>query len=129
MKIKYKRKHKRLNLILGIVWLVNGIIQVCFNDNTSWLGYSWFILSALYLVIYYNQSKSKYLSVENGVIKENWLFGKSLQLNDIKTIRHFSAEYILKTEHKKMRINISVIENDSLIELTAVLKKLDVKWL
>ena len=51
-----------------------------------------------------------------------------MNLNEIKRIRHFAGEYILKSELKKMKINIDFIESESLSKLKTELKKLDVEW-
>lgn len=128
MKIRYKKKQVNLNLFLGIVWLANAIVQTVVNENPSWFDYIWYLLSGFYLIAYFYQKKEKYLTIENGIIKQNWPFGKKMNLTEIKRIRHFAGEYILKTELDKMKINIDLIEEDSLSELKAELKKLNVEW-
>ncbi|WP_026778056.1 hypothetical protein [Polaribacter sp. Hel_I_88] len=128
MRIRYKKKQVNLNLYLGIIWFANGIVQTVFNENSSWFDYFWFLLSGTYLIIYFYQKKEKYLTVENGIIKQNWPLGKKMKLNEIKRIKHFAGEYILKSELKKMKINISLIEEESLSELKSELKKLNVEW-
>jgi hypothetical protein len=78
------------------------------------------------LIIYFYQKKEKYLTLENGIIKQNWPFGK--KMNEIKRIRHFAEEYTLKPELQIMKINIDLIEEESLSELKTELKKLNVEW-
>ncbi|MFK7833567.1 MAG: hypothetical protein AB8B52_09840 [Winogradskyella sp.] len=97
-------------------------------DNQSWFNYIWFLLAAIYLAMYYQGNKAKYLSIDNGIIKENWLFGKSLVLEDIQVVNHFAGEYILKTDDKSLTIEISAIENDSLLKLHERLKQLEGEW-
>ena len=128
MRIQYKKKQVNLNLYLGLLWLVNGIIQTVRNENVDLFDYFWFLISGIYLLIYFYQKKEKYLTLENGFIKQNWPYGKKMNLNEIKRIRHFAGEYILKSELKKMKINIQSINEESLLELKTELKKLDVEW-
>ncbi len=128
MRIKYKKKQVNLNLYLGLMWFANGIVQTVFNENSSWFDYFWFLMSGTYLIIYFYQKKEKYLTIENGIIKQNWPFGKKMKLNEIKRIKHFAGEYIIKSELKKMKINIGLIEDESLSELKSELKKLNVEW-
>tara|TARA_B110000208_G_scaffold75519_1_gene97108 strand:+ start:135 stop:524 length:390 start_codon:yes stop_codon:yes gene_type:complete len=128
MRIQYEKKQVNLNLYLGLLWLVNGIIQTVRNENVDLFDYFWFLISGIYLLIYFYQKKEKYLTLENGIIKQNWPFGKKMKLKEIKGIKHFSGEYILKSELKKMKINISLIESESLSKLKTELKKLDVEW-
>ena len=113
---------------MGIFWLIYGIVLVVFNEDMNWFDYVWFVFSGIYLIIYFYQKKEKYLTLENGFIKQNWPFGKKMNLNEIKRIRHFAGEYILKSELKKMKINIDFIESESLSKLKTELKKLDVEW-
>jgi hypothetical protein len=128
MKIRYKKKQVNLNLFLGIVWLANAIVQTVVNENPSWVDYIWYLLSGFYLITYFYQKKEKYLTIENGIIKQNWPFGKKLNLTEIKRIRHFAGEYILKTELNEMKINIALIDENSLSDLKSELKKLNTEW-
>ena len=128
MKILYKKKIVNSNLILGIVWLVFGIISIVFREESNPFDYVWLVFSGIYLVLYFYQKNEKYLTIKNGVIKQNWPLGKEMNLNDIKQIRHFAGEYILKSETKKIAINIDLIDGKSIEELKTELKKLNVNW-
>jgi len=79
--------------------------------------------------IYLHLKVKYYLSIENNIIKQNYIFGKKIDLSEIKSIKHFAGEYILKTDKRKMRIDIGSIEKSSLAELIDELKKLDVQWI
>jgi hypothetical protein len=129
MRIRYKKKQVNLNLFLGIVWLANAIVQTVVNENPSWFDYIWYVLSGFYFITYFYQKKEKYLTIENGIIKQNWPFGKKLNLIEIKRIRHFAGEYILKTELNEMKINIGLIDEESLSDLKSELKKLNAEWI
>ena len=128
MRIRYKKKQVNLILNLGLLWLVNGIFQIVFNENPKEIHYYWFVLSGLHLIIYFYQKKGEYLTIENGIIKQNWPFGKKINLDEVKSIRHFAGEYILKSESQKMKIDIQLIDEESLPNLKAELKKLNVEW-
>ena len=128
MKIGYKKRHLNVNLIFGLIWLVWFFIGVFGKEEPNWTDYGWIVISLMYLGMYFYQKNYNYLTIENGFIKQNWPFGKKLNLNEIKRIRHFAGEYILKSELKKMKINIDFIESESLSKLKTELKKLDVEW-
>ena len=84
----------------------------------------------LSLLSFYLFIKTKhYLIIEDNIIKQNYIFGKKMNLAKIKTIKHFAGEYILRTEKIKMTITVDVIDQNSLLDLTTELKKLDVKWI
>ena len=128
MKIGYKKRHLNVNLIFGLIWLVWFFIGVFGKEEPNWTDYGWIVISLMYLGMYFYQKNYNYLTIENGIINVNGPFGKKLNLNEIKRIRHFAGEYILKSELKKMKINIQLINEESLLELKTELKKLDVEW-
>lgn len=128
MKIGYKKRHLNVNLIFGLFWLLWFFIGVFGKEEPNWTDYGWIVISLMYLGMYFYQKNYNYLTIENGFIKQNWPFGKKMNLNEIKRIRHFGGEYILKSELKKMKINIQLINEESLLELKTELKKLDVEW-
>jgi hypothetical protein len=128
MKIPYKKKQLNINLILGIVWLINGIIQTYFDEKLRWYNFGWFILSGVYFIIYVNQKTKNYLTIENGIIKENYPFGRKINLDEIKLIKHFAGDIILKTEKTELTINTLLIDEKSIPELKTELKKLNVEW-
>jgi hypothetical protein len=45
------------------------------------------------------QRQNKYLTIENG-FKENSPFGKKINLTDIKQIKKFAGDYIIKKQKK-----------------------------
>ena len=128
MKIKYKPKHLNLNLIFGLFWLIWFFIGVFGKEEPNWTDYGWFFISLMYLGIYYYQKKYNYLSIENGIINVNGPFGKKLNLTEIKWIKKFAGDYILKTDEKELTINTQIINPSSLAELNAELEKLNVEW-
>lgn len=129
MRIRYKKKQVKLNFILAIVWLIYGTVLIMFNDDVNWFEYDWFVFSAIYFIMYLYQKKEKYLTIENGIIRQNWPFGKKMNLNEIKRIRYFSGDYILKSEKRKLTINTQLIANESLLDLKSELNKLNAKWI
>lgn len=128
MKIPYKKKQLNINLILGIVWLIYGIVQTYFDEKLRWYNFGWFFLSGVYFIIYINQKTKNYLTIENGIIKENYPFGKKINLDEIKLIKHFAGDIILKTGKTELTINTLLIDEKSIPELKTELKKLNVEW-
>ena len=78
----------------------------------------------MYFYEYFNQ----YLTIGNGIIKINSPFGKKMNLAEIKRIKKFAGDYILKTEKAELTINTQMIDPNSLAELNAELEKLNVEW-
>ena len=68
------------------------------------------------------------MTIENGIINVNGPFGKKINLTEIKRIKKFAGDYILKTDKNELTINTQIIEPKSLTELNAELEKLNVEW-
>jgi hypothetical protein len=58
----------------------------------------------------------------------NGPLGKKLKLTEIKRIKKFAGDYILKTDKKELTINTQFIEPNSMVELNAELEKLNIEW-
>tara|TARA_R110002124_G_scaffold171966_2_gene339645 strand:- start:13 stop:402 length:390 start_codon:yes stop_codon:yes gene_type:complete len=128
MRIGYKKRNLNINLILGIVWLIFGLLSLNYNGENRWTDYGYLVFGILYLILYLNQKRNKYLTIENGILKINGSFGKKINLNEIKQIKKFAGDYILKSDKKKLTINTQIIDPNSLVELNAELEKLNVEW-
>ena len=128
MEIKYKKRHLNVNLISGFFWLIWFLIGVFGKEEPNWTDYGWIFISLMYLGLYFYQKNYKYLTIENGIINVNGPFGKKLNLTEIKRIKKFAGDYIIKTDKKELTINTQIIEPNLLAELNAELKKLNVEW-
>lgn len=79
----------------------------------------------LYLGTYFFEKNKQYLTIENGVISKNQLIPKKINLNEIKQIKKFAGEYILKTDSTDLRVNTELIDPKSLLELNTFLESLN----
>jgi len=127
MKILYSRKKRKYDLFYIIFCLLIGILSLFFSETNHKFLYLYMPLG---LISLYRYIKVKYyLIIEKDVLKQNYIFGKKIDLSEIKSIKHFAGEYILRTDTGKMKIDIGLIEKSSLAELRDELKKLDVQWI
>ncbi len=130
MKIAYKKKHLTTTLIFGLFWLVGFLFGVIIKEGPNWTDYGWIFISLLNLGLYFYQTNYKYLTIENGIINLNgpFPFGKKINMTEIKRIKKFAGDYILKADKKELTINTQIIDPKSLIELNIELEKLNVEW-
>ncbi|MDZ4127680.1 MAG: hypothetical protein U1E02_26455 [Hydrogenophaga sp.] len=126
MKIRFKKKRLKYYLIFGILWLVLGTTAVIFNPE-NFFNYGYLLMGILYAGTYLFENKKQYLTIENGIISKNHLIPKKINLNEIKRIKKFAGDYILKTDSTELRINTELIEENSLAELNTVLEKLNLE--
>lgn len=127
MKIKFRKKRLYANLLLGIVWIILGVLNTVINDEIRWHVYGFFGLGVLYTGHYLYDLTNQYLTIENGTIRKNGLYGygKKINLNEINWIKKIAGAYTLKTEHKNFKINTEMIEEKSLAELNKILAGLN----
>ena len=126
MKILYSKKRRKYDLFYTIFCLLIGILSLFFSETNHIFIYLYMPLG---LISLYRYIKVKYyLIIEKGVLKQNYIFGKKMDLSEIKSIKHFAGEYILRTDKRKMTINISWVDQSSLLDLKDELKKLDAQW-
>ena len=126
MKILYSKKRRKYELFQGIFWILLFILGVLFSDRKNVFFYLNLIMGLIHIYLYLKVKY--YLTLENNIIKQNYIFGKKIDLSEIKSIKHFAGEYILRTDTRKMRIDIGSIEKSSLVDLKGELKKLDALW-
>ena len=127
MKILYSKKKRKYDLFQGIFWILLFAIGVLFSETNHKFFYLYVPLG---LISLYRYIKVKYyLIIEKDVLKQHYIFGKKMELSEIKSIKHFAGEYILRTDTRKMRIDIGSIDQSSLLDLKGELKKLDVQWI
>ncbi len=128
MKIHYKNKTLNTNLFFGLMWLIFGLLGIFTNEKPYWTDYVLLVISILYLVLYFYHKKNQYLTIENGEIFHNYPFGKKINLAEIKVIKKFAGDYILKTDKTELTINTQSIDKKSLVNLNVELEKLNVEW-
>ncbi|MDG1778817.1 MAG: hypothetical protein P8H23_05670 [Flavobacteriaceae bacterium] len=116
-----------MNLILGIVWIILGTLSIVTDDKIRWTDYGYLVIGILYVGHYLYDLKNQYLTIENGTIRKNGLYGywKKINLNEINWIKKFAGDYTLKTEKKELKINTELIDENSLTELNKILAELN----
>src|SRR5690606_38108009 len=126
MKIAYKKKHLRVNLFLGIMWLVLAFLNFNYGE-TNWINYGYLVIALLYLTRWFYQYQNQYLTIDKGIIKENWPFGKEINLDEIQQIKYFAGDLILKTHNSQITINKQLIDEKSFTDLENELKGLNIE--
>lgn len=125
MKIAYKKKHLIVNLFLGIMWLVLAFLNFNYGE-TNWINYGYLVIALLYLTRWFYQYQNQYLTIDKGIIKENWPFGKEINLDEIQQIKYFAGDLILKTNNSQITINKQLIDEKSFTDLENELKGLNI---
>ena len=127
MKIKFKKKRLVINLLLGIVWLILGLVSVFTEEDLRWSNYLYLVTGALYTAHFLYDYYYQYLRIEDNTITVNKLYSwkNKIEIDKIISIKKFAGDYILTSEANKLTINNALIDTESLNELLAILSKLD----
>lgn len=125
MKIEFKKKHLNISLTFGVIWLVFSLFVILIKEKAHWFDYGYLIIAVSYLALYFHQKQNKYISINDEVIKVNGLFGKKINTKDVKQMKRFAGDIILKTDKTELTINTQVIDPDSLNKLEVELEKLN----
>jgi hypothetical protein len=127
MKIRFKKKRLYINLILGLVWTGLGVFSLLEDESLRWTDYGHLVAGILYIGHYLYDLNNQYLTIENGSIRENLLygFGNKINVNEINRIEKYAGDYIIRTLEKELKINTGLIEEKSLEEFNEILKKLN----
>ncbi|WP_400074259.1 hypothetical protein [Zobellia russellii] len=126
MKIRYKKKRLRINLLIVIAWGIPVVLTAFFISQRRWTDYVNIVLFFFYTINFIYEYKNQYLTIADDTITENLLFQtKKTNLNEIIQVKNFAGDYILKTSQKELIINTQIIDPDSLIDLNAVLEQLE----
>lgn len=121
-KIYHKRQQKRLNLLQGIVWLLLGAIGL-FKKKENYFFYAYIVLGFIHLWAFFQDKYKGYISVVNGKLKthHNPFFNKQINLNEVTKVVKSSDTYLLRTNNKEVKINTSLISEESMQQLNEVL--------
>lgn len=129
MKIFLKNRRFYIHLGLGIGWAIIGLGKILDGKNSGWYGYLFLLVALLYIGHFLYDLYNPYLKIENGSIKKNILYGKTLRnklnINEIDEIKRLGGDYMLTAKMKKLRINTSLIKEESLLELEKFLRNLN----
>lgn len=129
MKINYKKKNSKINLIIGVIWFIWFWVGVFTLDRINWYDWGWLVLSLIYILNYFYQRKNQYAEITDEFVKINDpLLGKKLKIEDVKTVRKFAGDYIFKTDKKELTINTQVISSESLNQLNHKIEELGIPW-
>ena len=125
MVVLYKKSRLTFYKVMILFWMSLAILNLLFNESTSWSFYLMLIISIFSVVSYLYSFFNHYLTIENGILKQNQPYGKRINLKEIKTIKKFAGDYTLKTEQKELKINTELIDKDALSELNKILTELN----
>lgn len=126
MKIKYSKNRIFLNGALGATFAISGVLKA-YQGTAELFHYIQLILGSLMVASFFLERKFQYLVIENGRLTKNFFIRKTIQLDEIKSIKTLPGRIKLATPDKKLGINTSVIDEESIKDLYRVLGSLELE--
>jgi hypothetical protein len=125
IKLMYNIKNLRYNIILGGLFILLAGIELIASNEIRYFNIT---LALLYIAPYFYHKKVPFLTIQKGVFKQNWWFGKSIDSKDINEIKYFAGEYIIRSQKKELRIDTHIIDPRDQPLLTDFLRTHQDKW-
>ena len=125
IKLRYNIKNQRYFIIVGGLFILLAGIELIASNEISYFNIT---LALLYIAPYFYHKKVPFLTIQKGVLKQNWWFGKSIDSKDINEIKYFAGEYIIRSQKKELRIDTHIIDPRDQPLLTDFLRTHQDKW-
>ena len=125
IKLRYNIKNQRYYIIAGGLFILLAGIELIASNEIRYFNIT---LALLYIAPYFYHKKVPFLTIQKGVFKQNWWFGKSIDSKDINEIKYFAGEYIIRSQKKELRIDTHIIDPRAQPLLTDFLRTHQDKW-
>lgn len=133
MKIWIKRKWTNLHLVIGLIFIVLGILSVSLKEsvqNVHWTQYGYLVIGLVYIGMYFFTKSKPYLHFENNILKvHSNLKIKEINLKEVESARKFGGDYKFNSLGKEIIINTQMLDPESLKALDSELEKYDIQWI
>ena len=125
IKLRCNIKNQRYYIIAGGLFILLAGIELIASNEIRYFNIT---LALLYIAPYFYHKKVPFLTIQKGVLKQNWWFGKSIDSKDINEIKYFAGEYIIRSQKKELRIDTHIIDPRDQPHLTDFLRTHQDKW-
>jgi hypothetical protein len=125
IKLSYNIKNQRYFIIAGGLFILLAGIELIASNEIRYFNIT---LALLYIAPYFYHKKVPFLTIQKGVLKQNWWFGKSIDSKDINEIKYFAGEYIIRSQKKELRIDTHIINPRDQPLITDFLRTHQDKW-
>lgn len=125
IQLRYNLKNQRYFIIAGALFILLFVIELIASNEIKHFNIA---LALLYIATYFYHKKVPFLTIQKGVLKQHWWFGKRIDSKDINEIKYFAGEYIVRSAQKEIRIDTHLIDPRDQPLLTDFLRTHQDKW-
>ena len=80
-------------------------------------------LGIMYIVIYFIQKNRAYVRITPEYISKDGLFPSRIEIDQIKSVKYFAGDFIIKSNEKEITIDTNIIDKESLPDLKDYFEK------
>ncbi len=125
IQLRYNLKNQRYFIIAGALFILLFVIELIASNEIKYFNIA---IALLYIAPYFYHKKVPFLTIQKGVLKQHWWFGKRIDSKDINEIKYFAGEYIVRSAQKEIRIDTHLIDPRDQPLLTDFLRTHQDKW-
>ena len=119
--IPYTSKRLRKTLIMTLGYWLLFYLNVFGIKSPGYILFGFLLLAVFSTYMYFRERKLQYLTLKDGVLIRNDIWGRSIRLQEVTEIEKYAGDYILKSPKKKFRIDTHIITPEGLEALEKVL--------
>lgn len=111
MKILHNQSQLNKILFLGIGYIIIGLLSL---STSSKIFLSGFIgIGIIFIAQYfYNKNRAYVILIENSIMS-NGIFKKEIEIKNVKSIKYFAGDYIIKSAEKEIVIDTNLVDKES----------------
>ena len=129
MRVYLKRRNRRVNLIMGLVWVIYVPVMYLLSEDFDAYQIGFTAIGLVYLYVFWFQRKRGFLRIdEHQVATTDPFFAKKIPIDQITSVRRFAGDYIFKGGKKEISFDTRSIDVDSLEALNQKIEELGIPW-
>jgi hypothetical protein len=116
MKILHNQSQLKKILFLGIGYVIIGLLSLLTSSSNIFLSGSIGIGIVFISQYFYNKNRAYVILTENSIMS-NGIIKKEIEIKNVKSIKYFAGDYIIKSAEKEIVIDTNLVDKESLSNL------------
>ena len=111
MKILHNQSKLNRILFLGIGYIIIGLISLATSTELYFSGFA--LIGIIYVLQYFYTKNRAYVILLENSIRSNGIFKKEIEIKNVKSIKYFAGDYIIKSAEKEIVIDTNLVDKES----------------
>jgi hypothetical protein len=122
MNILHNQSQLNRLLILGILYIIVGLLSIATSAKLYLSGLTG--IGIIYVAQYFYTKNRAYVILTENTVSTNGLFKKEIEVKDIKSMKYFAGDYIIKSAGKEIIIDTNLVDKESQTKLKSYFENL-----